>query len=93
MNNKTINKLVQEKQLRNSFTLTICLNFPKLQAMLVIRRNIVYVGGLAETVNEEILHAAFIPFGILKSIQIPRDHNTSRIFLLFGVYFLLILLM
>jgi hypothetical protein len=46
--------------------------------MFVIRRNVVYVGGLAEQVGEELLHAAFIPFGDLKSIQIPRDYQMSK---------------
>merc|ERR1719411_2099387 len=32
-----------------------------------------YVGGLAEAVKEETLHAAFIPFGEVVSIQLPID--------------------
>lgn len=42
--------------------------------------NALYIGGLEESVNEETLHAAFIPFGEIKSIQIPRDYqeNTHR---------------
>jgi peptidyl-prolyl isomerase E (cyclophilin E) len=36
------------------------------------------VGGLAENVNEEILQAAFLPFGNLKDINIPLDHATGK---------------
>nr|CAG8434160.1 617_t:CDS:2 [Entrophospora candida] len=41
----------------------------------------IYVGGLDDQVNEEILHAAFIPFGDIVEIQIPPDpasHNQHR---------------
>jgi hypothetical protein len=37
-----------------------------------------YVGGLAENVNEEILQAAFLPFGNLKDVNIPLDHATGQ---------------
>jgi peptidyl-prolyl isomerase E (cyclophilin E) len=37
-----------------------------------------YVGGLAENVNEEILQAAFLPFGNMKDINIPLDHATGK---------------
>ncbi|CAG8665226.1 10033_t:CDS:2, partial [Cetraspora pellucida] len=33
----------------------------------------IYVGGLDDQVNEQILHAAFIPFGDIVEIQIPPD--------------------
>jgi peptidyl-prolyl isomerase E (cyclophilin E) len=46
--------------------------------MNITKKNILYVGGLDENVTEEILHAAFIPFGELKSIQIQRDFQTSE---------------
>lgn len=36
-----------------------------------------YVGGLEENVNEDILRAAFIPFGEVKDISIPIDHATG----------------
>lgn len=36
-----------------------------------------YVGGLEESVNEDILRAAFIPFGEVKDISIPIDHATG----------------
>ena len=38
---------------------------------------VIYVGGLDESVNEKTLHAAFIPFGEIKTIEIPLDHNTE----------------
>lgn len=59
--------------------------------MFVIRRNVVYVGGLAEQANEDILHAAFIPFGILKSIQIPREMANSKC--IFFIWFFSILIL
>jgi peptidyl-prolyl isomerase E (cyclophilin E) len=37
-----------------------------------------YVGGLEETVNESVLHAAFIPFGEIKDVNIPMDHATGK---------------
>lgn len=42
--------------------------------------NTIYVGGIDDSVTEEILHAAFIPFGELKSIQIPKDYQQSICF-------------
>lgn len=41
--------------------------------------NMLYVGGLDDSVTEELLHAAFIPFGDLKSIQIPKDYKESKL--------------
>ncbi|XP_069128336.1 peptidyl-prolyl cis-trans isomerase E-like [Argopecten irradians] len=41
-------------------------------------KRIVYVGGLAEEVDEKILHAAFIPFGDITDIQIPLDYETEK---------------
>jgi peptidyl-prolyl isomerase E (cyclophilin E) len=37
-----------------------------------------YVGGLEESVNEASLHAAFIPFGDIKDVNIPMDHATGK---------------
>jgi peptidyl-prolyl isomerase E (cyclophilin E) len=42
------------------------------------RMNMLYVGGIDDTVSEDVLHAAFIPFGELKSIQIPKDYKLSK---------------
>ena len=38
----------------------------------------VYVGGLAEEVDEKILHAALIPFGDITDVQIPPDYATQK---------------
>ena len=43
------------------------------------KKNIIYVGGLDTNVSEEILHAAFIPFGDIKSVQIPKDYKESKL--------------
>lgn len=37
----------------------------------------VYVGGLADEVNEKLVHAAFIPFGDIVDIQMPVDFQTQ----------------
>ncbi|KAF5945451.1 hypothetical protein HYC85_015679 [Camellia sinensis] len=36
------------------------------------------LGGLAEEVNESILHAAFIPFGDVKDVKTPLDQATQK---------------
>ncbi|KAI0210930.1 Peptidyl-prolyl cis-trans isomerase E [Lamellibrachia satsuma] len=41
-------------------------------------KRVVYVGGLAEEVDEKVLHAAFVPFGDLLDIQIPIDYETEK---------------
>jgi len=43
------------------------------------RVNLLYVGGLDESMSEELLHAAFIPFGDIKSVQIVRDYVASEL--------------
>lgn len=35
-------------------------------------------GGLAEEVNETILHSAFIPFGDIKDVKTPLDQATQK---------------
>jgi peptidyl-prolyl isomerase E (cyclophilin E) len=40
-------------------------------------KKMIYVGGLDATVNEEVLHAAFIPFGDIKEVSIPKDYAES----------------
>ncbi|KAF5928743.1 hypothetical protein HPG69_006235, partial [Diceros bicornis minor] len=37
-----------------------------------------FVGGLAEEVDDKVLHAAFIPFGDITDIQIPLDYETEK---------------
>lgn len=46
--------------------------------MATTSKRIVYVGGLAEEVDEKVLHAAFIPFGDLVDVQIPLDYETQK---------------
>ena len=41
-------------------------------------KRVVYVGGLAEEVEEKILQAAFIPFGDITDISIPLDYSTQK---------------
>lgn len=38
----------------------------------------IYVGGLEKNINEAILHAAFIPFGDIKDVNIPLDQTTQE---------------
>lgn len=38
----------------------------------------IYVGGLAEEVDEKVLNAAFIPFGDLVDIQMPIDYESEK---------------
>lgn len=38
----------------------------------------IYVGGLAEEVDEKVLQAAFIPFGDTVDIEIPLDYETEK---------------
>lgn len=46
-------------------------------------------GGLAEEVDEKVLHAAFIPFGDIIDIQIPLDYETGTVVL--GLFYSLTL--
>ncbi|KAL6046260.1 Nuclear cap-binding protein [Balamuthia mandrillaris] len=41
-------------------------------------RRVLYVGGLAEEVTEEILRAAFLPFGEVITVMIPMDYKSER---------------
>merc|ERR1711953_1155935 len=40
-------------------------------------KKLLYIGGLAEEVDEKMLHAAFIPFGDIIDITIPLDFETE----------------
>ncbi|CAM9861890.1 unnamed protein product [Phaeothamnion confervicola] len=42
-------------------------------AKTVQNKRMLYVGGLEETVKEEALHAAFVPFGEIAEVQIPKN--------------------
>eukprot|EP00743_Colponemidia_sp_Colp-15_P003332 GILK01003599.1.p1 GENE.GILK01003599.1~~GILK01003599.1.p1 ORF type:complete len:137 (-),score=32.03 GILK01003599.1:223-594(-) len=39
---------------------------------------VIYVGGLEEQVTTAILHAAFLPFGDIKTVEIPLDIKTQK---------------
>uniref|UniRef100_A0A0V0JAH9 Peptidyl-prolyl cis-trans isomerase E n=1 Tax=Schistocephalus solidus TaxID=70667 RepID=A0A0V0JAH9_SCHSO len=43
-----------------------------------VNKRVVYVGGLAEEVNKELLKAAFIPFGDIIDINLPIDYQTEK---------------
>ncbi|GAB4829036.1 hypothetical protein Ancab_018695 [Ancistrocladus abbreviatus] len=43
-----------------------------------VQKSTLYVGGLAEEVNEAILHATFIPFGEIKDVKTPLDQATQK---------------
>ncbi|CAG09903.1 unnamed protein product, partial [Tetraodon nigroviridis] len=45
---------------------------------MAANKRVLYIGGLAEEVDEKVLHAAFIPFGDLIDIQIPLDYETEK---------------
>ena len=44
---------------------------------------IIYVGGLDDSVNDKILFSAFIPFGEIKSIDVPVDYTTRMIIIFY----------
>jgi RNA recognition motif-containing protein len=39
---------------------------------------ILYIGGLDDSVTEKILHSAFVPFGEIKSVEVPIDFTTRK---------------
>lgn len=41
---------------------------------------ILYVGGIGEEIDKKILTAAFLPFGEVKSVDIPYDMTTRMRF-------------
>jgi len=47
------------------------------EATLLASKRVVYVGGLGDNVNQNIVRAAFIPFGPLKSVDIPMDYKAG----------------
>jgi RNA recognition motif-containing protein len=42
-------------------------------------KSTIQVANLAIEADEEALRAAFIPFGEVKSVEIPRDPNTGKL--------------
>ena len=47
-------------------------------ASILASKRVVYVGGLNEEVNQQVLRSAFIPFGPLKSVDIPMDYKVGK---------------
>jgi peptidyl-prolyl isomerase E (cyclophilin E) len=41
-------------------------------------KRVVYVGGLGDDITQHIVRAAFIPFGNLKSVDIPMDYKVGK---------------
>eukprot|EP00923_Selenidium_pygospionis_P058087 GHVN01101915.1.p1 GENE.GHVN01101915.1~~GHVN01101915.1.p1 ORF type:complete len:162 (+),score=22.58 GHVN01101915.1:102-587(+) len=41
-------------------------------------RRTLYVGGLEESVTTEVLHAAFIPFGDIRTVEIPTQKESNK---------------
>ena len=49
-----------------------------MDAASINRRTVLYIGGLDENVTEKTLEAAFLPFGDLVRILIPKDATTGK---------------
>ena len=43
-----------------------------------MKRTVLFVSGLEDSITEAVLQSAFIPFGPLKSVQLPRKDNKLR---------------
>ena len=41
-------------------------------------KKMLYVGGLAEEVDQKVLQAAFIPFGDIVEVNMPVDYETEK---------------
>eukprot|EP00954_Amorphochlora_amoebiformis_P003660 284291-Amorphochlora_amoeboformis.AAC.1 len=46
--------------------------------LAVNKKTLLYVGGLEEQVDEKTVHAAFVPFGEVVHIELPRDQLTHH---------------
>ena len=46
--------------------------------MLVASKRVVYVGGLGDDVTQQVLRSAMIPFGNIKSLDIPMDYKIGK---------------
>jgi peptidyl-prolyl isomerase E (cyclophilin E) len=51
---------------------------PTIEANIVTSKRVVYVGGLGDDITQHIVRAAFIPFGNLKSVDIPMDYRLGK---------------
>ena len=46
--------------------------------ILVASKRVIYVGGLGDTVTPQVLRSAMIPFGDIKSLDIPMDYKVGK---------------
>mmetsp|Transcript_18814 Transcript_18814/g.43565 ORF Transcript_18814/g.43565 Transcript_18814/m.43565 type:complete len:168 (+) Transcript_18814:1122-1625(+) len=46
--------------------------------ILVASKRVIYVGGLGEDVSPQILRSAMIPFGTIKSVDVPMDYKVGK---------------
>eukprot|EP00465_Bigelowiella_longifila_P001787 CAMPEP_0185253510 /NCGR_PEP_ID=MMETSP1359-20130426/2232_1 /TAXON_ID=552665 /ORGANISM="Bigelowiella longifila, Strain CCMP242" /LENGTH=175 /DNA_ID=CAMNT_0027835901 /DNA_START=45 /DNA_END=572 /DNA_ORIENTATION=+ len=46
--------------------------------LAVNKKTLLYVGGLDEKVDEKTVHAAFVPFGEIVNVELPRDALTHH---------------
>ena len=42
------------------------------------KSKMLYVGGLEQSVTEEIVYAAFIPFGDIREVNLPKDFTENK---------------
>ena len=47
-------------------------------SILVASKRAVYVGGLGDDVTPQVLRSAMIPFGNIKSLEIPMDYKIGK---------------
>jgi len=47
-------------------------------SLMLASKRVVYVGGLGEGVTQQMLRAAMIPFGPIKSVDIPMDYKVGK---------------
>lgn len=57
---------------------TIFLQRDRAVRILSNRVRLLLLGGLAEEVDDKMIHAAFIPFGDITDVNIPIDYETSK---------------
>ena len=58
--------------------LSLPLEFTLTLPLAPTTRIAIYTGGLDETVNESVIHAAFLPFGDIKDVNLPLDQSTQQ---------------
>lgn len=66
-----------ERSLPSACMLVGCRDFTRVLRTVAQKALDLFAGGLAEEVDDKVLHAAFIPFGDITDIQIPLDYETG----------------